>query len=62
MELNIYEILLFIALQLICFSFFMIIFWTYCIVVKSKIRESFNILAFIFGVSVSFVAADFLTP
>lgn len=62
MELNIYEILLFIAIQLICFSFFMIVFWTYCIVMKKKITESFNILAFSFGVAISVVAAKFITP
>lgn len=62
MEFNINETLLFIAIQVICFLFFIIIFWTYCIAVEAKIKESFNILVFIIGVAASVVAAKFFTP
>ena len=62
MDFNINETILFIAIQIICFLFFMIIFWTYCIATNSKLKESFNILVFIIGVAASVVAAKFFTP
>lgn len=62
MELGILEILLFIAVQLICFMFFIIIFTTYCIVIGARIRESFSILVFVLGVEASVMAAKFFLP
>ncbi len=61
MEFNINETLLFITIQVICFSFFIIVFWTYCIATEEKIKESFNILVIIIGIAVSGVAAKFIT-
>lgn len=61
MGFNINETLLFIAIQVICFLFFIIIFCTYCIATEAKIKKSFNTLVFIIGVAVSVVAAKFFT-